>query len=186
VSVLANPLVARAEELGLVEHALDDLGRYRSAAVALGGEPGIGKTRLLHELAARAEVRGQLVLSGTASELGRDLPFSVFVDAVDEYLQSLVPRWFAHLDADVQAELAHVFPSLSTLGGGGRVGLQHERYRHTERWARCLSGSRKVSRWCWCSMTCIGRTRRRWSYSADCCGARVSPAPELLDDRPPC
>ena len=41
---------------------------------------------------------GHLVLSGSASELERDLPFSVFVDALDEYLRGLdrarlVPLW---------------------------------------------------------------------------------------------
>jgi predicted ATPase len=129
VSVLANPLVGRAEELGLLDRALDQLERGRWSAIELVGEPGIRKSRLLRELAARAEARGQLVLSGSASELERDLPFSVFVDALDEYLQSLEPRWFAHLDADVQAELAHVFPSLSVLASEGDVALQHERYR---------------------------------------------------------
>ena len=58
-------------------------------AVELVGEAGIGKTRLLRELAARAEQRGDLVLSGSASELERNLPFSVFVDALDEYVESL-------------------------------------------------------------------------------------------------
>ena len=93
------------------------------------GEPGIGKTRLLRELAARAEPRGHLVLSGSASELERDLPFSVFVDALDEYVESLEPNRLAALDDDVQAELAHVFPSLSALAGGREVAPQHERYR---------------------------------------------------------
>lgn len=41
--------------------------------------PGIGKTRMLRELAARAEASGHLVLAGAASELERDVPFSVFV-----------------------------------------------------------------------------------------------------------
>jgi predicted ATPase len=66
---------------------------------------------------------------GSASELERDLPFSVFVDALDEYVESLDPKQLAALDADVQAELAHVFPSLSALAGGRKVALQHERYR---------------------------------------------------------
>ena len=94
------------------------------------GEPGIGKTRLLAELAARADARGQLVLSGSASELERDLPFWVFVDALDEYAEGLDPRRLEQLDATARTELAHVFPSLSALGkGGGVVALQDERYR---------------------------------------------------------
>jgi hypothetical protein len=69
------------------------------------------------------------VLTGSASDLERDLPFSVFVDALDEYLQSLEPERFAVLDDDVQAELGYVFPSLSALAGGRRVAFQHDRYR---------------------------------------------------------
>ena len=62
----------------------------------LVGEPGIGKTRLLAELAARADAERQLVLSGSASELERDLPFSVFVDALDEYVRGIDPIAWQH------------------------------------------------------------------------------------------
>jgi predicted ATPase len=79
-----TPLVGRGDELDSLEQSLDELDRDRPCALALVGEPGIGKTRLLFELAARAELRGHLVLSGSASELERELPFSVFVHALDE------------------------------------------------------------------------------------------------------
>ena len=62
--MLANHLVGRAEELGSIERVLGELDRAAPGALELVGEPGIGKTRLLTELAARAEQRGQLVLSG--------------------------------------------------------------------------------------------------------------------------
>jgi ATP/maltotriose-dependent transcriptional regulator MalT len=127
--VLANHLVGRAEELGSLDRALSELERGTVAAIELMGEPGIGKTRLLGELAARAEQRGHLVLSGSGAELEQDLPFSVFVDALDEYVEGLEPKWLAALDDDVQAELAHVFPSLSALASGHHVAPQHERYR---------------------------------------------------------
>jgi DNA-binding NarL/FixJ family response regulator len=77
------------------------------------------------------------VLSGSASELERDLPFSVFVDALDEYLQGLDPEVVERLDDDVRAELAHVFPSLSPLASAHDLALQHERYR-THRAVRTL------------------------------------------------
>jgi hypothetical protein len=57
------------------------------------------------------------------------LPFSAFVDALDEYVTGLEPGKLTALGDDVQAELAHVFPSLSALAAGREVGLQHERYR---------------------------------------------------------
>jgi ATP/maltotriose-dependent transcriptional regulator MalT len=117
------------DELGSFERLLDGLDRGQPGAVEVAGEPGIGKTRLLRELAARSGARGHLVLSGAASEFENDLPFSVFVDALDEYVAGLAPGRVAALDGAVQAELAHVFPSLSALAGGHQVSLQHERYR---------------------------------------------------------
>src|SRR5436309_13463379 len=129
MALLAEHLVGRADELGSFDQVLAELDRGRSGAIELAGEPGIGKTRLLRELAHRAEGRGHLVLAGSASELERDLPFSVFVDALDEYVQGLEPKRLAALDDDVRTELAHVFPSLSALAGGRAAALQHERYR---------------------------------------------------------
>ena len=122
-------LVGRASELESLEQALHELDRGLSVAIQVVGEPGIGKTRLLGELAALAELRGHIVLWGSASELERELPFSVFVHALDEYVESLDANLLAALDDDVQAELAHVFPSLSAFGGGRAVAPQHERYR---------------------------------------------------------
>jgi ATP/maltotriose-dependent transcriptional regulator MalT len=124
-----EPLVGRTDELAALQEALDGLDRGSAGAVALVGEPGVGKTRLLRELAARAEQREYLVLCGSASELERALPFSAFVDALDEYVESFDRNRLSALDDDVQAELAHVFPSLSSLAGGRRMALQHERYR---------------------------------------------------------
>jgi ATP/maltotriose-dependent transcriptional regulator MalT len=137
VRLLTGHFVGRADELGSLERILDELDRDCPGAIEVAGEPGIGKTRLLREVAVRAEARGHLVLSGAASEFENDLPFSVFVDALDEYVAGLEPDRIAVLDYTVQAELAHVFPSLSALAGGQQVSPQHERYR-THRAVRAL------------------------------------------------
>src|SRR5438034_7653536 len=117
MTLLADRLVGRAEELGSLDQVLAELDRGSAAAIELVGEPGIGKTRLLAELTARADARGHLVLSGCAAEFERDLPFWVFVDAFDEYVQGLDPRLLNALDETVRTELASVLPSLSALGG---------------------------------------------------------------------
>jgi ATP/maltotriose-dependent transcriptional regulator MalT len=122
-------LVGRADELGSLEIVLDELDRGHPGAIHLEGEPGIGKTRLLRELAARAEARGHLVLFGSASEWERDLPFSVFLDGMDEYVAGLEPERLAVLDDAFRAELAHVFPSLSAIAPGREVAGRQERYR---------------------------------------------------------
>jgi ATP/maltotriose-dependent transcriptional regulator MalT len=126
---IGEHLVGRAETCDVFDDALAELSSGRSDALALVGEPGIGKTRLLKELAARANGRGQLVLYGSASELERDLPFWVFVDALDEYVQGLEPRRLEALEDDVRTELAHVLPSLSRFGAAGGAAFPHERYR---------------------------------------------------------
>ena len=124
---------------------LDGLDRGRPGAIEFAGEAGIGKTRLLRELAARAEARGHLVLAGAASELERDLPFSVFVDALDQYVAGLDARRLAGLDDQVRTELSHVFPSLWALAAGREVVPQHERYR-SHRAVRALLEELAVAR----------------------------------------
>jgi hypothetical protein len=56
--------------------------------VAVEGEPGIGKTSLLSELRHRAEDHGCLLLYGLAAEFERELPFSVWTDALDAHVAS--------------------------------------------------------------------------------------------------
>src|SRR3954452_15099625 len=126
---LATHLVGRTRELDSVDRLLAQISEGRFAALELIGEPGIGKTRLLAELAAHADARGHLVLSGCAGELERDLPFWIFVDALDEYVHGLDPLRLDTLDDDVRAELATVFPSLAGLATGRKTAIQHERYR---------------------------------------------------------
>jgi DNA-binding NarL/FixJ family response regulator len=128
MAVLAD-LVGRAAELGTLDRALAELDRGGSAMLELVGEPGIGKTRLLGEVGARANARGLLVLFGSASELERDLPFWVFVDALDEYVAGLEPHRLDSLDDGIRHELALVFPSLSRFAAARGPALQHERYR---------------------------------------------------------
>lgn len=113
----------------MFDEALARLDRGEGAAIALVGEPGIGKTRLLAELSRQADDRGHVVLSGSGSDLEGDLPFWVFVDAMDDYLRSLETHHLAKLPASVLAELATVFPALAGHTEGQAVGLQQERYR---------------------------------------------------------
>ena len=122
MSALAAHFVGRRPELSLLDAALDELDGRRAQAIEIVGAAGIGKTRLLAELAARADARGHIVLGGAGADLERDLPFWVFVDALDEYLAGVEPRRLANLDEDVRVELAQVFPSLSDLGRGGVAG----------------------------------------------------------------
>src|SRR4051794_39558206 len=102
---LADHFVGRRPELQQLDDALDQLHEGSSDAFQIVGAAGIGKTRLLAELAAHASARGHIVLTGSGADLERDLPFWVFVDALDEYVESVEPRRLDNLEEDVRAEL---------------------------------------------------------------------------------
>ena len=107
------------------------------------GEPGIGKTRLLTELGVRADRHGWLVLSGSAAELEGELPFAVFVDALDEYLRSLAPHELGDLDEDAVGELAQVFPALAG-GDRARAGDRYRTHRAVRRLLEALARSKPL------------------------------------------
>jgi DNA-binding CsgD family transcriptional regulator len=122
------PFVGRTSELAQLDDALAAVSAGEARAIEVLGPAGIGKTRLLAELAAKAEARGHLVLAGAGAELERDLPFWVFVDALDEYVEGLDPRRLERLDDAIKADLAQVLPALAGASGADQGGL-HERYR---------------------------------------------------------
>jgi predicted ATPase len=122
-------LVGRSDELRAVDGALAAAAAGRSETLTVVGPAGIGKSRLLAELSRRSDDEGHLVLAGSGSELERDLPFGVYVDAIDAYVDSVEPRRLERLDGNVRAELARVFPALTSFGGDGAQALQNERYR---------------------------------------------------------
>ena len=121
-------LVGREVELAQLEGALADATKSASV-VAVEGEPGIGKSSLLRELATLADGRKCLVLEGRATEIERNVPFAVFIDALDDYLASLNPRSFDFADASGRAALGRIFPALGEFVADSPEPAQEERYR---------------------------------------------------------
>jgi DNA-binding CsgD family transcriptional regulator len=78
----ASKLVGRAAEFGLLTRVLD-LAVIDEPMVALvSGDAGMGKTRLVAELATVAAARGFMVLSGRCAELGDSVPYLPLADAL--------------------------------------------------------------------------------------------------------
>ena len=120
-------LVGRRQESAALAKAVQALADGTCRFVALQGEPGIGKTRLLEELTTRAEQRGHLVLHGRGAELECDLPFGVWVDALDDHIAWLGPERLERMLSDRVGELARVLPSAGASNGA--AGLPDERFR---------------------------------------------------------
>ena len=129
MALLAEHLVGRADELDALEQALDELDRGRSGAVELVGEPGIGKTRLLRELAARAE------RAGSSSSPGRRRSSSATCRSRCSWMRSTStsrPRPGAARGPRrrrASRARARLPVAVGARRRATRLALQHERYR---------------------------------------------------------
>ncbi len=76
----AAPLTGRKAELKLLSTALESAIAAEGSAWLVGGESGVGKSRLLEEIRSRAMVLGLLALTGRAE--ANQAPYSVFRNSV--------------------------------------------------------------------------------------------------------
>jgi tetratricopeptide (TPR) repeat protein len=86
--IIRGQLIGREDELSQLEGFWNRAERGEGHLVLLSGEPGIGKTRLVEELSALAQLRGALVLEGHFHpELG--VTYLGFREALQDYLRSI-------------------------------------------------------------------------------------------------
>jgi eukaryotic-like serine/threonine-protein kinase len=78
----ARPFVGRVQELAGLASALEEAASGRGSLVLLTGEPGIGKTRLMSELARLAGQRGARVVTGRCWEEGGAPPYWPWMQVV--------------------------------------------------------------------------------------------------------
>src|SRR4051812_34614339 len=104
--------VDRESETRTLEDAITTVAGGAARAVALVGEPGIGKTALLRQARLRASAAGLDVAFGRGTEFDSDAPFSLIVEALDETLEQQGSEWLEGLGAERRAELARVFPGI--------------------------------------------------------------------------
>ncbi len=99
--------VGRESELTRLTERLGSAGRGEGGVVFIGGEPGIGKSRLLLEFAGRARAAGWLVLEGRAYSTEGMPAYLPFVEALSEHVPACA-------DEDLRALLEDA-PALATL-----------------------------------------------------------------------
>jgi len=114
------PLVGRDEELDLLEEVLDALFAGRGGLVLLGGEAGIGKSRLAMEVAERAAHRGAATLRGAAYEQEKQLPYGPFVEALEGFAGPIRSDELRALVGDAAPELVRLVPALAAKLGSDR------------------------------------------------------------------
>ena len=128
------PLIGRKRECEELERLLDLVTLRSSGVIEVTGEPGIGKSRLLAELAARADRRGFAVLAGQAAPGHRHLPFGVRIEAVNEQAVKPAAALLSQLllDGTQRADAVPAEPSGNGQLTDGQLG-QYLIYREVQR-----------------------------------------------------
>jgi ATP/maltotriose-dependent transcriptional regulator MalT len=117
VRVSSPVFVGRSEELGRLRAALDAARDGQSQKVLVGGEAGVGKTRLVSEFTDAARASGALVLSGGCIDLGeRGVPYGPIVEAVRTWARDTPEEGIDAVLGHGRTELARIVPGLAPLG----------------------------------------------------------------------
>jgi DNA-binding SARP family transcriptional activator len=107
------PLVGRDAEMTRLHQRLRAAWRGEGQVIFLVGEAGIGKSRLVDELAAAALARGGRLLTGRAHETEQILPFQPWIDAFRTGQALAALRDGAVGAPPGRGELARLFPELA-------------------------------------------------------------------------
>jgi len=106
-----TPFVGRDSETAELERALDRMLTGQGGLVLVGGEPGVGKTRLVRELMVKARERGCICASGHCYEMEGAPPFVPFVELTEQLVRSF-PQPARAAMGEFAAEIAAMVPSL--------------------------------------------------------------------------
>lgn len=117
--VLCPTLIGREAELSALEDALLAALRGDGGVVILGGEAGMGKTRLVTELTSRAQRLRCAVMTGACSEAELSLPYLPFLEAIGNRLTTEDTDELRQRLGPAAEELGQLFPQLGRPAASG-------------------------------------------------------------------
>ena len=106
------PIIGRQRELSLVMNRYEAAKSGHAHVLLLAGEPGIGKTCLLDDIALRTARDGAVVLRGGASEAEGMPPYLPFLEALGRYVQDASLDQLREQVAAASPVLASILPEL--------------------------------------------------------------------------
>ena len=113
--VSSPELIGREEELATLADAVERAADGEFTAILVAGEAGVGKTRLIAEMARRAADAGARILAGECVELAEgELPFAPLTTALRPVARDLGPAEVEALPG--REELARLWPELGERG----------------------------------------------------------------------
>ncbi|WP_327585991.1 helix-turn-helix transcriptional regulator [Nonomuraea sp. NBC_00507] len=115
--------VGREEELGALSDSFDEAKKGKVTAVLLGGEAGVGKTRLVQRFTERCAADGAHVLFGGCVELSTEgLAYAPFTAALRQLVREQGPAAVAGLLPEgAQRDLARLLPEFGEPSGDGET-----------------------------------------------------------------
>jgi DNA-binding CsgD family transcriptional regulator/tetratricopeptide (TPR) repeat protein len=120
--VTSPEFVGRGPEVAALFEALDRAAAGEFAAVFLGGESGVGKSRLLAELVRAAGERNARVLAGACVSLAEgELPYAPVRSALRALARELEADQLGELLGGGREELARLVPELATANSQNRA-----------------------------------------------------------------
>src|SRR5499425_2277695 len=115
--VTAGRFVGRTQELARLRHLLARAAAGEPLVALVGGEAGVGKTRLVEQLAAGGQ--GVRVLRGGCVPLGEEgVPFAPVIEALRGLAGDLDRAELEAVAGPARADLGRLLPD---LGGGGEA-----------------------------------------------------------------
>jgi DNA-binding CsgD family transcriptional regulator/tetratricopeptide (TPR) repeat protein len=128
--VTAGRFVGRTQELARLRQLLARTADGESLVALVGGEAGVGKTRLVEQLAGAAGQQGVRVLGGGCVPLGEEgLPFAPVTEALRDLAGQLDPAELEAVAGPARQELGRLLPDLAwgdqvapapAVGGAGQ------------------------------------------------------------------
>ncbi len=104
--------VGRAPELDQLHEALEQAEAGRGQVVAVVGEPGVGKSRLVHEITQAVSRPQWLVLEGRSLSYGKATPYLPITDLLRGYFQIEARDGAREIHTKVLARLRALDPAL--------------------------------------------------------------------------
>lgn len=111
---VANPpLLGRDNELAQLRAWLTALDRREGGVVALVGEAGIGKSRMLAEVAHEASQRGAQPILLRCTPIERGMPFAALIEALRPLIRAAPEALLRRLPRSAMAQLGELIPALA-------------------------------------------------------------------------
>lgn len=116
-SLAKGRLVGRGRELAQLEQLWDQAQNDQGQLAIVVGEPGIGKTRLIHALIAQIQQQGAVILCGGCYEYEATTPYLPFVEGLRAHVHTHGADTLRAQLGPTAAELARLAPEIEVKLG---------------------------------------------------------------------